>query len=106
MIAEDVLDRLRLGDVAERRRGAVRVDVADPLEVHACACERRAHHRRDSRCLGLGLGKMVCVVRGAVTEHLAVDVGAAALGCVPVLEQHGTGSLGHHEPCTRRIERP
>ena len=41
MVAEDVLDRLRLGGVAERRRGAVRVDVADPLRLDAGALERR-----------------------------------------------------------------
>jgi len=35
MVAEDVLDRLRLGDVAERRGGAVRVDVAHALGLHA-----------------------------------------------------------------------
>ena len=31
--AEDLLDRPRLGRVAERRRGSVRVDVADPLRL-------------------------------------------------------------------------
>ena len=31
VVAEDLLDRARLGRVAERRRGAVRVDVADLL---------------------------------------------------------------------------
>ena len=88
MVAEDVLDRLRLGDVAQRRRGAVRVDVADALGLDARALERRAHHRRDAGRLRLGLGEVVRVVRGAVAENLAVDVGAAPLGRVPVLEQH------------------
>ena len=37
VVAEDVLDRLRLGRVAERRRGAVRVDVADALGLDSGA---------------------------------------------------------------------
>ena len=73
MVAEDVLDRLRLGGVAERGRGAVGVDVADALGLDARALERRAHHRRDAGRLRLGLRQVVRVVRGAVAEHLGVD---------------------------------
>ena len=80
MVAEHVLDRLRLGRVAERRRGAVRVDVADALRLDAGALERAAHHRGDARRLRLRLRHVVRVVRGAVAEHLGVDLGAAALG--------------------------
>ena len=35
LVAEDVLDRLRFGEVALRRRGAVRVDVTDALGLDA-----------------------------------------------------------------------
>ena len=106
VVAEDVLDRLRLGRVAERGRGAVRVDVADALGLDAGALERAAHHRRDADRLGLGLGEVVRVVRGAVAEHLGVDRGAAALGVLPVLEHDRAGALGHDEAGARRVERP
>ena len=86
MVAEDRLDRLRLGEVAERRRGAVRVDVADPLGLDPGALERAAHHRRDALGLRLGLGEVVRVVRAAVAEHLGVDLGAARARVLPVLD--------------------
>ena len=75
VVAEDVLDRLRLGEIAQRRRRAVRVDVADALGLDACAAERGAHHVGDAGGLGLGLRHVVRVVRGAVAEHLRVDRG-------------------------------
>ena len=81
MVAEDLLDRARLGEVAERRRGPVRVDVADTLRVDVCALERRAHHLAHADRLGLGLGHVVRVVRGAVAEHLGVDPRAARRAC-------------------------
>ena len=59
VVAEDVLDRLRLGGVAERRRRAVRVDVADALRLDAGALERRAHHLGDADRLRLGRGHVV-----------------------------------------------
>ena len=77
VVAEDLLERARLGEVAERRRGAVGVDVADPLRRDPGRLERRRDHRRDTGRLGLGLREVVRVVRGAVAEHLGVDRRAA-----------------------------
>ena len=87
VVAEDLLDRLRLGGVAERRRGAVRVDVVDPLGRDAGAIERGPHHLDDADRLGIGLRHVVRVVRRAVAEHLGVDLGAARPRALVVLEQ-------------------
>ena len=106
MFAEHVLDRLRLGDVAERRRRAVRVDVAHALGLDSCRCERGGHHRGDAGRLRLGLRHVVRVVRRAVAEHLGVDPRAAPFGGLPVLEQERAGALGHHEAGPGRVERP
>ena len=104
MIAEDRLDRLCLGKISQRRRGSVRVDVADPLRLDPGAQQRGAHHVRDTDRLGLGLRHVVRVVRRAVAEHLGVDAGAAGLGGLEILEEEDARALAHHEPRPRRIE--
>ena len=107
VVAEDVLDRLRLGGVAERGGGAVRVDVADALGLDAGALERAAHHRRDARRLGLGLREVVRVVRGAVAEHLGVDRRRRARSaCSQSSSSERAGALRHDEAGARRVERP
>ena len=106
MVAEDLLDRPRLGRVAERRRGPVRVDVADPLRLDPGALERRAHHPRHAGRLRLGLGHVVGVVRRAVAEHLGVDRRAARPRRLELLEQEDARGLRHDEAGARRVERP
>ncbi len=80
VISEDRLDRLRLGGVVVRRRGAVGVDVVHLGRLHARARERVVHHLDHADRLGVGGGDVVGVVRGAVAGELAVDARAAACG--------------------------
>ena len=80
-LAERRLQRLGLGAVVERRRGAVGVDVVDVVRA-------RARRRRSARCdrargavaLGLGRGQVVGVGGRAVAADLAEDRRAARLG--------------------------
>ena len=104
MLAEHVLDRPGLRQVAQRRRGAVRVDVADPLGLDVRTPQRRAHHVGDAGGLGLRLRHVVRVVRAAVAEHLGVDPRAALLGRLEIFEDEHAGTFPHHESCARRIE--
>ena len=73
VVAEDVLDRLRLGHVAERRPRAVRVDVADPLRLDLGAPSAARIISATPSASGSGCSHVVGVVRGAVAEHLGVD---------------------------------
>ena len=104
MVPEDVLDRLRLGGVAERRRGSVGIDVPDLLRLDAGALDRRPHHLGDADCLRLGRSEVVAVVRGAVGEHLRVDRGSPRLRRLELLEHDRPGALADHEPGACRVE--
>ena len=104
--AEDLLDRLRLREIALRRRRSVRVDVADPLGRDAGAGQRRPHHLGDPDRGGIGLSHVVSVVRGPVAEHLRVHPSPSRLGVLEVLEQEDARALAHDEPRARGVERP
>ena len=79
-VAERRADRLRLGDVADRRRGRVGVDVHDVGGRGAGRLERpspwRGPHRRPT---GSGCGDVVGVGGDAGAGDLGVDRGAAGL---------------------------
>ena len=105
MVAEDDLDGLRLGRVALRRRGAVRVDVADLGRVDAGLREREAHHGDDAQRVGTRRDGVVGVVRVAARDDLGVDAGAAALGVLDRLDHEHGRALGADEPVARGVER-
>ena len=95
VVAEHLADRLDLLDVADRRRGGVRVDVVDLADALAvepsapCACSaprlrRTAHH-------------VEAVGRRAVADDLAIDLGAARLGVLEFLEHQDAGAAGDDE---------
>ena len=107
VVAEDVLDRLRLGRVAERRRRAVRVDVADALGLDARALERRrasSPRRRSPRARAARGGARRSRRRSRAPRRRSSA--PRALGALPVLEHERARALGHHEPGARRVERP
>ena len=104
MRTEYRFDRLRLGEVALRRRCPVRVDVTDLLRLHARAGQRRAHHLGDADRVRIGLGHVMRVVRGAVAKYLGIDARASPLGVLELLEQHHARPLAHHEAGARSVE--
>ena len=76
VVAEGDLQGLRLAGVVELGRGSVRVDVVDVLRLQARILESQ-HHRLRRRLAGLIGGDLVVgVVRGRVTQDLAVDAGS------------------------------
>ena len=103
---EDVLDRLRLGCVAERRRRAVRVDVAHLLRLEARSRESPVHHLRDADRVGIGLRHVMRVVRRAVGEDLGIHAGTALLRRLELFEHEHACALADHEAGSCRIERP
>ncbi len=98
--AEHLADRVDLRPVAGRRRGGVRVDVADLLvhrgkrHAHAAlaAFAGRRHH-------------VVAVGGGAVADDLAVDLGAARLGVLQLLQHQNAGAAGDDEAVARARHR-
>ena len=79
-VAEHALHRLQLQIVAQRRRGAVRVDVLDVGRGDAAVLHRRLH-RAERAVMALGRrGDVVGVAGHAVAGHLGVDLRAAPPG--------------------------
>ena len=89
------LDRRGLGLVAQRRAGAVGVDVVDLGRDRARrrpgpASSPGRRRRRSSS----GWVMWPRVAAGAVAEHLGVDPGAAGLGVLELFEHQHAGSFG------------
>ena len=91
------LDRLQLDLVAERRRGAVGVDVVDVGGANAGALERRRHAAVGAVAVLGRRGDVVGVARQAVADDLGIDLGAARLGVLVFLEHDDAGALAHDE---------
>ena len=105
MVAEDVLDRPRLGGVAERRRRAVRVDVADLLRLDAGALRApRASSppRRPSRDPAAPCGARRSRRRSRAPPRRCPHL---VRGPNRGLPEQDAGALAHHEAGARRVER-
>ena len=91
--------------VAERRRGPVGVDQVDLVGRHAAALEGHLHRpgRPDA---GVDRLDHVPAVGGrAVADDLGVDLRAARLGQLEVLEEQRAGALAQDEPVAGPVER-
>mmetsp|Transcript_2854 Transcript_2854/g.8847 ORF Transcript_2854/g.8847 Transcript_2854/m.8847 type:complete len:364 (-) Transcript_2854:341-1432(-) len=105
VLAKGALDRHRFELVVERRRRAVRVDVA-----HIRLCDARLHDRRLERgrqalAFGVRSGNVVRVARRAVAGELAVDPRAARLRVRLRLEQQRARALTHDEAGALGVKR-
>ena len=105
LLAERELQHTRLGRVADRRRGAVRVDVVDLGRVDPRVGERHPH--RAGRVLAgrVGLGHVQRVGGDAVAHQLRVDPRAARLRVLELLEHDHRARLAHHEAVALRRRR-
>ena len=104
VIAEHALDRAQLRQVAERRRGGVRVDVVDILRAQAGVGNDAAHH--DGLPVFRRLRQVVAVRIGRAAEHLGVDAGAAAFRGVELLEHQRRAAVRGHEAFAARVVGP
>ena len=107
-LAERQLERLGLGAVVERGRGAVRVHVVDRRPA-------RARRRRSAELdrprgvapSGLGRGQVVGVGGRRVAEAARRGPRRPALGrALGVLEHEHAGALAHHEAVAAGVEGP
>ncbi len=68
VVAEDSLDRDRFGLIAQRRAGAVRVDVANVAGVELGVAQGGLHRPSGATSFGVGLGNVAGVGTGAIAE--------------------------------------
>src|SRR5690606_13672863 len=80
-----------------RGRGTVGIDVVDLRGIDAGALDRRLHAAEAAVAVLGGGSDMVGVARHAVADELAVDLGAAGLGPLVLLEHDHSGPLAHDE---------
>ena len=105
MVAEDRLHGLGLRDVALRRRGPVRVDVADVLGIQTAVAQRHFHAARRAFAFGSGRGQVVSVSRVAVADDFAIDFRAALPGMTEFFEHERARAFAHDEPVAFLVER-
>ena len=95
-IADHALHRAKLDGVGHGR-GAVGVDVVDVVRRDAGALDRRVHAAERAVAV-LGRRRDVeGVARQAVADQFGVDLRAARLGVLVLLEHDDAGPLAHHE---------
>ena len=95
VVAEGELDRVGLVHVAQRRRGAVRVEVLDLVGVDAGVAQR-GHHRA-LRAVDVRRGHVVGVGAHAEADQLGIDLRAAPLRVLVLLEHQHAGAFAEHE---------
>ena len=106
MVAEDLLDRGRLGRVAERGRRAVGVDVADLAPARSpTRSSARAHHLGNTHRIRIGLREVVRVVRDRRSRgprHRRVAPRRSAASSSSSTSTHAPSA--HHEAVAGRVE--
>ena len=106
VVAEQALHRAQLDLVAQRRRGAVRVDVVDLVGVELGALQRRLHGAVAAVAVLRRRGDVIGVARQAVAHDLGIDLGAALLGVLVLFEHDDAGALAHDEAVAVLVPRP
>src|SRR5205823_5537138 len=97
MIAEAALDRYGLGEVAQRRRGSVSVDVVYVLTIETGVAQRVFHATGGPFSVLLWRGHVVGVTAHSVTGELGVNLRAAPPRVLEFLEHHHSGPLSQNE---------
>ncbi|MCY1172102.1 hypothetical protein D9M73_122310 [compost metagenome] len=95
--AEQAAHRVQFQLVAERGRGAVRVDVIDVGQVEARLFHRHLHRAERARAFGVRRGDVISIARQAIADHLGIDFRAARLGVFIFLEADHACALAHDE---------
>src|SRR5205085_12598937 len=105
LLAECHLDHARLARVAERRRRSVRVDVVDLRGIDPGVTECITHRTRGIFTSRVGLRDVRRVGGEPVAGDLRVDLRAARLCMLELLEYDDAARLAHHEPLALAVER-
>ena len=84
----------------------MRIHVADLARIEAGIGDRHLHRPGGARTGGIGLGHVRGVRRHSVADQLRVDLGAACLRVLQLLEYKHAGGLAHHQAVAGVVERP
>ena len=110
VIAESVLDRQGLRDVADLRRGGMRGDIVQLVRLHLGPVEGIRHRHARAASGRLRRGEMEGIGRQRTAERLGVDRGAAADRMLLGLEDQHARALPrrrtHHAPDRTAVTRP
>jgi hypothetical protein len=103
--AERRRQRTRLGQVAERRRRGVRVDVTDLVRGHAGVAQGRRDAAGRTRAGRVGRGDVVGVAGQTGTGQPGVHPGTAGGGVLLGLQDQDAGALAEHEAVAALVVR-
>ena len=106
MLAEDPFDGDRFGLIAQRRAGAVGVDVADVGQVELGVAQSPFHRPGGAGPAFVRMGDVAGIGAGAVAEHFGEDVRSASFGMLQFFEDEHAGPFAQHETVAIAIERP
>ena len=102
---EYLLDRPSLGQIAERRRGRVRVEVLNRRRAKAGVVQRRSHHPLDAVAVFGRRGEVVGIGTHAIADQFGQDVGSSRDRLPDLFEHQDAGPFPDHEPVTTDIPR-
>src|SRR5258708_11542294 len=88
---------VRFERVADGRRGAVGVEVADDAGIELRIAQRVAHDAEPSFVLGGGLRHVIRVRGHTVANYFRQDGSAAAASMLEFFENQDAGAFAHHE---------
>src|SRR6266550_5826282 len=106
VLPEDRPDRLGLSAVAERCRGSVGVDEVNLVGRHTAPLQGLLHRSGGAGAPFDRLDHVPTIVRRTVADDLGVDLCAARLGQLQVLEEERPGTLAQDEPIASLVEGP
>src|SRR5438552_13314914 len=97
MLAEDLFDRLRLGNVALRGRCPVRIDIADFVNIDAAILEAKADASSGALTLGRRRGDVMRISVGGITGDLRDNLRPALERRLALFENQSRRAFGDHE---------
>src|SRR5229473_1335943 len=97
LISEQISNGVRFERVADGRRGAVGVEVADDTGIEFRVAQRVAHDAETAFVLGGWLSHVIGVRGHTVADYFRQDGSAAAAGMLEFFENQDAGAFAHHE---------
>ncbi len=104
VVTDGLIDRVRLGGVADRGRGRMGVDVGDVLGRQTRGLYRPRHRPGGTVAIGGGSYQMITVGSDSSAEQARVDRRAAGLGVLLGLDDHQRTGLAEDETVAILVE--
>src|SRR5262249_55618631 len=102
--SEKGTDGMRLDGVVSRRRGAVRIDMADVGGLYARVREGGAHRLKGAPPLRIRRGDVMRIRGGTIADHLGVNARTARARRLFRLQNYYAGPFREYEPVALHVE--